>query len=125
MERVIDISINSKKYTPEIWHHLASQTAVHFVNEKVIAEVQAKGSAEFFKEDGTLIAAGNVEPERGGMEKYEDISFYVTAQTIELRFPVYKWIDNYPHCDGEHDRWDSKITGFRTLKLDLVSGTIL
>lgn len=44
---------------------------------------------------------------------------------IKLEFPIYKWIDHYPHCDGEHDRWEQQIIGYRELALDLATGMIL
>lgn len=33
-----------------------------------------------------------------------------------LQFPIAKWIDNDPNCDGEYDRWDSKMFGYHALE---------
>lgn len=101
-----------------------SETTIHFENENVVAVIQAKGSVEFFNMDDELIAAGKVAPEESGKGVYEEIACQAEGNLIILQFPIYEWIDNYPNCDGEHDRWDTKIIGFHTLTLDLLSCSI-
>ncbi|MBQ8029569.1 MAG: hypothetical protein IJ262_09240 [Clostridia bacterium] len=122
MERKIDIVFNSEKDSSEKCYPLASgyisQTTVHFEKENLIALIEAKGSVEFYNMEGELVAKGNAPEKNSGKGLYEDVRFQVENNLIKLHFPVYEWIDNYPNCDGEHDRWDTKIIGYNVLTLD-------
>jgi len=124
-----DMVFNSEKDTAGVFHQIASgyisTTSVLFEKEGVVAVIQAKGSVEFFNADGALIASGNVPAAEGGRELYEDVAFGVENGLIKLTFPIYQWIDNYPHCDGEHDRWDKKTVGSHSLSLNLLTGEIV
>lgn len=124
-----DIVFKNETSSPH-WHHqlasgYISETKVFFRDEGVVAVVQAKGSVEFFDTEGKLIASGSVPQNSGGREVYEQIRLQVEDGLIKLHFPITEWVDNYPHCDGEHDRWDSRITGYHVLALDKASGTVL
>lgn len=126
MERKIDFVFNSEKEsTYQLASGYISKTTVHFEKENVLAEIQAKGCAEFFDADGVLIAAGSVSAEEDGRGVYEEVTCRVDGKLLKLSFPICQWIDNYPHCDGEYDRWDKKILGFHTLTLDLENGSII
>ena len=38
--------------------------------------------------------------------------FYTTTDDgILFKLPDYQWIDHYPNCDGESDRWNTRIIG--------------
>lgn len=41
------------------------------------------------------------------------------GKTITISFAIVEWIDNYPNCDGEHDRWDSRTVGYHDLVFSL------
>jgi len=129
MTRKVDITFDSEKDTKKKLYQLASgyisETTILFEKEKVVALIQAKGSVEFYNMDDEMIAAGKVPPVDNGKGVYEDIGCQAGDHTIELQFPIYEWIDHYPNCDGEHDRWDTKVVGFHTLTLDLTTGFIL
>lgn len=129
MTRKIDITFNSEKDTNKGLYQLASgyisQTTIHFEKENVVAVIQAKGSVEFYNMDDELIAFGNVSAVESGKEVYENVGCQVEDNLLKLQFPIYEWIDNYPHCDGEHDRWDTKIIGYHTMTFDLLKGVIL
>lgn len=124
----IDFTFHSETDGKKTWQ-LASgyifETRILFAREQITAVVQAKGSVEFFDGEGGLVAAGSVSAMEDGREVYEDICCQVEDGCIVLQFPTYKWIDNYPNCDGEYDRWDKIVTGWRTLKLELCSGAVL
>lgn len=128
MDRKPDIVYNSETARGTATHQLASgyisQTVILFEKEAVTAVVQAEGSVEFFGGDGALIAAGQAPAVVSGKECYTDIGCQVKDGRICLLFPVYKWIDNYPHCDGEHDRWDTRIVDWHPLTLDPATGTV-
>lgn len=129
MEGKFDITFNSEKDSNEKAYQLAlgyiSQTTILFRKENVAAVIQAKGAVEFYNMDNVLIAAGNVPEAEGGRGLYEEVYCQVENNRLKLQFPVYEWIDNYPNCDGEYDRWDTKKVGVHTLILDLITGTIL
>jgi len=125
----IDSTFHSEKDSHTKLYQLASghisQTAILFEKEGVVAVIQANGSVEFYNTDGVLIAAGSVPAEESGKGVYEEVSCQVENNLLTLRFPIYEWIDNYPHCDGEHDRWDTRIVGFYPLTLDLSTGSLV
>ena len=128
MERKIDFTFDSenganKKY--QLASGYISETTILFEKENVIAVIQAKGSVEFFNMDNELIAAGKVPQDDSGKGVHEEICCQVENNMLKLQFPIYEWIDNYPNCDGEHDRWDTRIVGYHTLTLDLLNGSIL
>lgn len=129
MARKTDITFNSKQDSSETLYQLASgyisKTTILFENENVIAVIQANGRVEFYNTDDERIAVGNVPPVENGRGVYEDVGCQVENHLLTLRFPLYQWIDNYPHCDGEHDRWDTKIVGFHTLTLDLLTRSVI
>ncbi len=128
MARQIDITFDSEKAAEKLYQLASgyiSETTIHFEKENVVAVIQAKGCVEFYTMEDELITSGSVPAVDDGREAYQEIGCQAGGGILELRFPIYEWIDNYPNCDGEHDRWDTRITGFHTLKLDLQTGTIV
>lgn len=129
MARNINIAFNSEKDSENTLYQLASgyisQTTILFEKEYVVAVIEAKGSVEFYDTDDVLIASGSVPVKDSGKGLYMDVACRSENDRIELRFPIYEWIDNYPNCDGEHDRWDTRIVGYHTLVLDLTTGSVL
>lgn len=109
---------NSKGYF-QIASGYISETRIHFEKENIIAVVQAIGQVEFYTTDGELLASGSVPPVVSGKEVYEEICCQADSDKITIQFPIYQWIDNYPHCDGEHDRWDTKKVGAHTMIFDM------
>lgn len=95
-----------------------STTTVFFEAERIGVTIEAKGGVVFFDGEGTELAAVKMPVQSGGREVYEDVVCSTSDGSLVLRFPIVKWIDNYPHCDGEHDRWDSEIIGWHTLVFD-------
>ena len=128
MSEKFDIVFNSEDIHASNKFQIASgfisQTTILFEKENIIAVVQAKGSVEFLDRDHNLIAAGSVPAVESGKGVYEDILCDAETGRITLSFPIYQWIDNYPNCDGEHDRWDTEIVGYHPLSLNLITGTI-
>lgn len=87
-----------------------STTEVLFVAEGITARIEASGNVEFLNDDRQLLATVSA-PSCG--DRYRDVSCKVEGDQILIRFPRYKWVDNYPHCDGESDRWDSFVCGYQ------------
>ena len=116
-----DIVFNSKENSGESFQIASgyiSKTAMFFENEGVVAVIEAKGSVEFYNTADELLAKGDVTENSGGREVYEEVFASVDDRAITLKFPIYEWIDNYPNCDGEHDRWDSRKIGENVLIFD-------
>ncbi|MBQ3107850.1 MAG: hypothetical protein IJC68_04480 [Firmicutes bacterium] len=97
----------------------SSTTVICFEEAKILAKVEAKGKAAFLNEAGQVLAEADVSAQTGGREVYETLRCCAEDGALQLQFPVVEWIDNYPHCDGEHDRWDSRVLGYHTVTLDL------
>lgn len=92
-----------------------STTVILFKNENIFAKIEAEGKIELYNGSDEKIGELSAMDFAGGKDKYEDILCSVNDGKIVFRFPVYRWIDNYPHCDGENDRWDCVITGYSDL----------
>lgn len=128
MERKIDIVFDSTKANNEICFQIASgyisETTILFEKESVVALIHAKGRVEFYDMKDELLAKGELPCVESGKVVYEEVCCKAEGDTIVLRFPIYEWIDNYPHCDGEYDRWDTKTIGYHTLTFDTESKTV-
>ncbi|MBE6824617.1 MAG: hypothetical protein E7513_04660 [Ruminococcaceae bacterium] len=129
MNRKIDIVFNSEKDNENKCFQIASgyisQTTVLFEKEDIVAVVYAKGRVEFYNMNDELLTIGEVPVVENGKEVYEEICCKVDENAVGLRFPIVEWIDNYPHCDGEHDRWDTRIIGYHTLTFDMLTNSVV
>lgn len=123
MERKIDIVFNSEKDSGENCFQIAngyvSETAILFEKEGVVAVLEAKGSVDLYNMENELIASGEVPAEEDGKQVYQEVCCKVEENTITISFAIVEWIDNYPHCDGEHDRWDTRTVGCHDLTFNL------
>ena len=102
-----------------------STTGILFEADKVAAIIEAKGSVVFYDLEEHALASFDIPSQTGGREVYETVDCGKENGHIVLRFPIVHWIDNYPNCDGEHDRWDSVIVGYRTLIFDAEKQSVL
>lgn len=59
-----------------------------------------------------------------GDEKISELRLLVSDGKIRLGIPEYSYKDNYPHCDGEHDRWTKILRGFSDLEYDIAANKI-
>ena len=115
MAREFDVIFDSTRETEKDFFQIASgyisKTTVLFEKEKVVAVIDAKGVVEFYDLDDNLLATACVPKVTGGKEKYMDAAVKAAGDKLFVIFPLYEWIDNYPNCDGESDRWDARIIG--------------
>lgn len=95
-----------------------SSTTIFLEKEKIVAKIEAAGHLEFFDSEENIIASFDIPAQTGGKEKYDEVLCEAKENIIVLRFPIVEWIDNYPNCDGEHDRWDTETIGYHTLKFN-------
>ena len=126
MSRRIDFVYNSEmgKSTFQLASGYISETNILFEKEGVVAVIQAEGSVEFFDANDTLLAKSELPPVDDGKNKYQEVCCNSEAGSLVLQFPIYEWIDNYPNCDGEHDRWDTRTIGYKTIEFDCSSNAI-
>ena len=70
-------------------------------------EVNHFGGACFYDSDGKTVASFEEEE-----STYPQCQLRFTSETLGVAFGHTETVDNYPHCDGEHDRWDTRwVTG--------------
>lgn len=117
-------SINDKQKKYPLANGYISQTTIFFEKEKIIAKIEAKGYIEFLNEENKQLLSINIPAQTGGKEIYDEVLCHVDGNEVILTFFIVKWIDNYPHCDGEHDRWDSVVIGYHTVKYDMQTNNI-
>ena len=102
-----------------------STTNILFEEEKIVVKIDADGTVGFLDLEDKVIASISIPEQTGGKQVYTELMCSVEADFILLKFPIVEWIDNYPHCDGEYDRWDSKIIGYHNLDFDLKTNQII
>ena len=117
MEKNIDIFYNSENGRQEfqIASGYISETRVLFEKEQIVALIRAKGVVEFYDRDGEHLATVVAPAEESGKQVYTRCFCDVQDGALEIGLPICQWIDNYPNCDGEHDRWDVEIVGWYIL----------
>ncbi|MBE6659220.1 MAG: hypothetical protein E7604_12370 [Ruminococcaceae bacterium] len=107
-DHIVDSStpFGAKQYPLDI--NTKRPTTVFFEKEGVILTANADGTAIFSNTDGEIL----YKTQAGGKQHlFSRIQCNVCRNTIHVTFLIVVLIDNYPHCDGEYDRWDEKIIG--------------
>ncbi len=96
-----------------------SLTEILFINEKIAVQIEAKtGEVDFYDLESNKLLSTKVATPSSGDEKFSEVKCSIECEQITLGFPQYDYVDNYPHCDGEHDRWTKIITDYRFLRYD-------
>lgn len=91
-----------------------SDNEILLLNEKILVQIESKtGEIAFCDENGKMLLSAKTELPQAGDERFSEVQCTVQGDEIKLGFPQYTYEDNYPHCDGEHDRWTKKISGYR------------
>ncbi len=125
-----DVIFNSKNCPNGEIVNLASGyislTKIEFINENVAVTIEAKtGDVDFYDSEAKKCLSAKIETPISGDEKISEVKCIVEGELIKLGFPQYTYKDNYPHCDGEHDRWTKTISGFVFLCYDLKNNCIV
>ncbi|MBQ9121723.1 MAG: hypothetical protein IJY12_05135 [Clostridia bacterium] len=103
-----------------------SLTEIKFVNENVTVNVEAKtGKVDFYDSETKKCLSTKIELPLSGDEKFSEVKCIVEGEQIKVGFPQYNYKDNYPHCDGEHDRWTKIISDFNLLCYDFKNNRIV
>lgn len=101
-----------------------STTNILFEKQSINVSVEAEGEVNFLDEKGVLLTASKLPKIEEGRGVYENVVCKADENSITLEFPIVKWIDNYPNCDGEYDRWDSVKVGCHILKFNISTNTV-
>lgn len=103
-----------------------SLTRIAFINENITVSIEAKtGEIVFYDADGNQCLSTGMETPLSGDEKFSEVKCIVEGEQIKLGFPQYTYEDNYPYCDGEHDRWTKTISGFHYLCYDFKNNSLI
>lgn len=88
-------------------------TTTSFLFEKAnfAVVIDCKGDFDFYTVGGEKLETVKAKRMTSGRECYEDIFITTTDDGVIFRLPDYSWVDHYPDCDGESDRWSSRIDG--------------
>lgn len=81
------------------------EVSILFEREGIVLRADQKGNAVFRDLEGSVIHEDRAES--GGY--FSRVHVRVHEGRAVAEFPVTKWIDHYPHCDGEYDRWSEVI----------------
>jgi len=128
MTEKFDIIFNSEKENNkgfQIASGYISTTKILFEKENIFALIEAKGVVKLFDLSENLLFEAKLPAVEGGKEVYEEVVCEAKENLIILKFPTYEWVDNYPHCDGEHDRWSTRKIGEETVKFDCKNYLVL
>lgn len=112
-------SLNFKKEEIQLATGYISATTIYFEIEKVYVVIEAKGHIEFYNQEKEILASLDLPKQTGGREVYSTVICSSMDDVICMEYPIVKWIDNYPHCDGEHDRWDLVTIGHHKVYFNL------
>ena len=98
-------------------------TELYFINEKIYLTVKKEGSVTFLDEARNELCGTEVKPTtKNGM--HDNVYCRCDDGRIKVWFPIVDCIDNYPNCDGEHDRWTVRYVGYDCVMLDIAGGTL-
>ena len=127
---VHEVTFNSDNYPNGQMIGLAcgyiSLTKIEFINENVTVDVEAKtGVVDFYDSQGAKRLSVEIKTPLSGDEKFSEVKCIAEGGKIKLGFPSYTYKDNYPNCDGEHDRWTKIISGFDFLCYDIKNNCIV
>lgn len=103
-DRIFDSSSNSSGKSFEIEDK--NSIVIFFEKEQIVLYVDTDGNAVFSTVDGAELYKTKAEETD---RRYLDFFCQVIDNTITVKFRTVKYIDHYPHCDGEHDRWSTII----------------
>lgn len=94
------LNLNEVKFDFE-----GDKMSVLFENEGVVLTADKDGNYAIESKDGTAVSSGKAQSDRRFMFIYCSIK----DNAISVRFPVTETVDHYPNCDGEYDRYSTKI----------------
>lgn len=119
----INYDINSGLYKLPNYYGFVENTEVFFTGEKVYLTVENTGKIVFTNADGKQLAETFVMPDTHN-NKHDNAWCKAEDGKIHLFLPVVAYEDNYPHCDGEYDRWSEVYIGYNCVTFNPDDGTL-
>lgn len=104
-DHIFDSSASVYETKCEFDRNKAEEITVLFEKEGVMLTADIYGNYTFESTDGTVVKNGKAESDRCFMFIYCSVKDNV----INVRFPITETVDHYPNCDGEYDRYSTKI----------------
>ena len=102
-------NIKEEKYHLSCGYYETTSFLFEKLNFYVV--IHCKGIFTFYTLDGEEIKKVTCKKMSGGRGCYMDVFITTTDSEVIFQLPDYIWYDSYPYCDGESDRWDTKIIG--------------
>lgn len=81
------------------------EITVFFEKENITLTADKNGNAVFCSTDGAEIKREKAQADRFFLSIYCSVK----DGAINVRFPITETVDHYPDCDGEYDRYSTKI----------------
>jgi len=107
---------------PNFYGHV-EDTEVFFPDEKIYMVVNKNGNIAFEDENRNELAKIVVTPDTKN-NMHDNVYCKAESGKIKVWLPIVEYIDNYPHCDGEYDRWDVKYIAYDYIVFDVAGGTL-
>ena len=79
--------------------------SILFDREGIVLHADRNGNVTFCDLDGNVVHRGKAE----STKPFSRVRVRVHEGCAVAEFLATKWIDHYPHCDGEYDRWSEVI----------------
>lgn len=112
-----DYIVKNSEELKEARFHLScgfhENTYILFEKAGFYVNIHCRGTFTFCTLDYQPLAVIRAKPMDSGRECYMDVLISTTEDGAVFCLPEYRWIDHYPHCDGESDRWSAEIIGVR------------
>lgn len=125
-EVIFDSVKNGKDERVNLACGYVSLNQIIFINEKITVYIEAKtGEIEFCDLESNKLLSYKMQTPTSGDEKFSEVECSVEEEQIKLGFPQYTYKDNYPNCDGEHDRWTKTVSGFSYLCYDIKNNCLI
>ncbi len=83
-------------------------------------EISNKGGVCVFDEEGNLLVKSEET-----QNDFREFRFEWKQDFLTLRFGHKETVDNYPNCDGESDRWDTRWFTDYEVKFDTVANQLI
>lgn len=108
---------------PAPYYNAIDPTAVFFEVERITATVDSLGHIEFFDQDKQSLGFVDVPAAESPdlyahSGQYGEVHCRAESGRVIFDLPVYRWVDHYPHCDGESDRWSRYVVRWFRVEFD-------
>lgn len=100
---------------------MISTTVIYFKEVNLLVKIEAEGELFFYNTQGERLATCSLPRQE---RRYNEVNCTLKDGEILFEFTLYTYVDNYPHCDGEYDRWEEIRAGSLNVRYDLDKKTV-